>query len=162
MDLGILAAWAGGCTHEQECRRPSGEGKGWRPLEVARRLSQGAGAEAWAILLDTPDGCAGLCAYTDPWTWDLYGHDTDPRLFLDSRLNPEPEPRLSPDRSAPQRLDHFDYPHLLTSFSERAQGQLPRIPPRRDGVQLERAASGGHRRPRTARTKSVRECRWQN
>lgn len=58
-----------------ECRRPSGEGKGWRPLEVARMLRAGAG------LVDKPDGCAGLWAYTDLWTLDLYGHDTDPRLF---------------------------------------------------------------------------------
>lgn len=27
MDLGILAAWPGGCTRERECRRPHGEGR---------------------------------------------------------------------------------------------------------------------------------------
>lgn len=68
---------------------------------MASVLSQGAGAEAWAGLLDKPDGYVGLHGETDPWTLALYCHDTDPGLFLDSslRLNPEPEPRLSPDPS---------------------------------------------------------------
>ena len=51
---------------------------------MAREVSQGADAVAWAGLLDKPDGCAALCGQTDPWILALYRPAPDSKLFLGS------------------------------------------------------------------------------